>query len=578
MKRRYKSMKSGPFSVLPILGFILLFLASCAGPEAMVRTSIEPVPPGNVTLDEEMVQKAAEEKHAPQAVASIEHKRGAIPTLEVEDKLEDMFAAELYRPDTQKDPVTYDIPVTINKEVQRWITHYLGSGRRSYARALARSGIYLPMMKEIFREKGLPEDLVYLSMIESHFVVHAYSKARASGLWQFIPGTARIYGLKINEWVDERRNPEKSTRAAAEYLSHLYEKFGSWYLAAAAYNAGEGKIQKSLKNYNATTFWDLNEKNRLKRETREYVPKFLAALLIAKDPDLYGFNDIAYEPPLAYDEAVVSHPTGLAVIARLSGTDMDTIRGLNPDLKQWCTPMKERDYKICIPKGSGDRFQSAYASLRPDDRITMARHKVAWGETLGSIARLYGTSVRTIKSFNDLKSDRIYKGATIKIPVGATRYYAAQQKVQERLATGKSKPSTDGYRVTYTVKPGDNPWQIARRHNLAWQDIAHWNNMKNVRLIKPGQKLVLYLDEPQGSAASSPKTSVKQQPESVKVAKADLAPETEDSVFYTVRSGDTLWSISRRFKVALTRLRSLNNLSNNLIKPGDVLALGTENL
>ncbi|MBW2622215.1 MAG: LysM peptidoglycan-binding domain-containing protein, partial [Deltaproteobacteria bacterium] len=367
-------------------------------------------------------------------------------------------------------------------------------------------------------------------------------------------------------------------RAAADYLSHLYKKFGSWYLAAAAYNAGEGKIQKSLKKYNATTFWDLKKKNRLKRETREYVPKFLAALLIAKDPDLYGFNDIVYDPPLAYDEAVVSHPTGLTVIARLSGTSVDTIRGLNPDLKQWCTPMKERDYKIWIPKGSGDRFRAEYASLKPDDRITMARHKVAWGETLGVIARLYGTSVRTIKSFNNLKSDRIYKGATIKIPVGATRYYAVRKKAQKRLAKGKSKSGTGGYRVRYTVKAGDNPWLIARRHNLAWQDIAYWNNIKNVRRIKPGQKLVLYLDEPRGSGASTRKTTVKQRSESVKVARANPASETEDSVFYTVRSGDTLWSISRRFKVALTRLRSLNNLRNNLIKPGDVLTLGTEKM
>ncbi|MBW2623293.1 MAG: transglycosylase SLT domain-containing protein, partial [Deltaproteobacteria bacterium] len=205
-------MKNVSFSALPILGFILIFLTSCAAPEALVRSSIEPVPPASVTLGREIKQKTAEKKHALEIVASIESKRGAIPTLEVEDKLEDMFAAELYRPDTRKGQVTYDVPVTINKDVQRWITHYLGNGRRSYARALARSGIYLPMMKEIFNEKGLPEDLVYLSMIESHFVVHAYSRARALGLWQFIPGTARIYGLKINEWVDERRNPEKSTR------------------------------------------------------------------------------------------------------------------------------------------------------------------------------------------------------------------------------------------------------------------------------------------------------------------------------------------------------------------------------
>jgi len=188
---------------------------------------------------------------------------------------------------------------------------------------------------------------------------------------------------------------------------------------------------------------------------------------------------------------------------------------------------------------------------------------------------LYGTSVGTIKGFNNIKSNRIYKGDTIKIPVGANRYYAAQKRVQEQVAKARLKPDTERYRVTYTVKAGDNPWLIARNHNIAWQDIAYWNNIKNVRLIKPGQKLILHLNEPQASSGSG---VTQRREEAVKTAQADPAPETEGSVLYTVRTGDTLWSISRRFKVAVTRLRSLNNLSNNLIKPGDVLTLGTEKM
>jgi membrane-bound lytic murein transglycosylase D len=571
MKRRFKSIQRVPFLILPILGLFLLFLNSCVAPEAVLLPSIEPVPPQKETVSTERVPEASTVTQATKTLTPIEDKKGSIPTLEVEERLEDMIALELHSLESQEDRVTFDVPVTINKDVQRWITYYLGTGRRSYARALARSGLYLPMMKRIFREKGLPEDLVYLAMIESHFVVSAYSRARASGLWQFIPSTARLYGLRINEWVDERRSPEKSTRAAADFLSHLYEKFGSWYLAAAAYNAGEGKIQKSLKKYKATTFWELTKKRRLRLETRQYVPKFLAALLIAKDPELYGFYDIEYKPPLAYDEVVLSHPTGLTVIARLSGCDVRTIRKLNPDLKQWCTPMKERNYKIWVPKGAGERFQSQYATLKPDDRITMARHKVAWGETLGSIARLYGTSVRTIKSFNNLKSDRIYKGSTIRIPVGATKYYAVQKRYQKNLSRSKSTASTTSRRITYTVRAGDNPWLIARRYDLHWQDIAFWNKIKNVRRLKPGQKLVLYLKKPEASAVSAKKPY-----EPVEMAEASSA--AEGPVSYTVRSGDTLWGISRRFNIRIVQLRHLNNLRNNLIKPGDVLTLGTEKM
>ena len=571
MKRRFQPSQRAPFLILPVLGLFLVFMSSCAVSETVLLPSVEPVPPLKETVSTESIPETSTVTRSIKTLAPIEGKKGSIPTLEVEEKPEEMIALEPDRQESQEDRVTYDIPITINKKVQKWLTYYVGPGRRSYARALARSGLYLPMMKRVFREKGLPEDLVYLSMIESHFVVTAYSRARASGLWQFIPSTARIYGLSINEWVDERRSPEKSTRAAANFLSHLYEKFGSWYLAAAAYNAGEGKIRKSLKKYKATTFWDLTKKRRLKLETRQYVPKFLAALLIAKDPEFYGFYDIKYEPPLAYDEVVVSHPTSLTVIARLSGCDVKVIRKLNPGLKQWCTPMKERNYKIWVPKGAGKRFRSRYAVLKPDERITMARHKVVWGETLGSIAQLYGTSVRTIKNFNSLKSDRIYKGSTVRIPVGATKYYAVQKKYQKNLAGRKSTARTTGRRITYTVRTGDNPWQIARRYDLHWRDIAFWNNIKNVRRLKPGQKLVLYLKKPEASTVSAKKTS---QP--IEMAKAGSG--AEGPVSYTVRSGDTLWGISRRFNVRIARLRYLNNLRHNLIKPGDVLTLGTEKI
>ncbi len=232
-----------------------------------------------------------------------------------------------------------DIPLTLNSKVEYFLYYFQTSGKQSFSRWLSRSSRYIPMMKEILKREGMPEDLVYVAMIESGFQMHARSWANAVGPWQFISDTGRRYSLRIDQWIDERKDPVKATTAAALYLKELYGMFnGDWYLAAAGYNAGENKILRAISMYNTSDFWEISRGSYLKRETKEYVPKLLAAAIIAKDPARYGFSDIAYLPPIEYDTVTIPSRTDLDLVAKLCGTTYESIKELNPDLRHWCTP------------------------------------------------------------------------------------------------------------------------------------------------------------------------------------------------------------------------------------------------
>jgi len=560
-----------------IFVLIIIFMSSCATTNRISKIPAQkPIQEEQAVVIQEEPVKKPEPESTPVCLPA---------SIQVEERLEDMISAELRALEGGEETIKFDVPVTINKDVQTWITYFLGRGRKSFVRALGRSTRYLPLMKRIFREEGLPEDLVYLSMIESHFVVHAYSRAHAVGLWQFIRPTARRYGLKINGYVDERRHPEKSTRAATAYLSDLHEMFGSWYLVAAAYNAGENKVKSSLRRSKAETFWEIAKKGLLRRETRNYVPKFLAAVLLAKDPERFGLNEVAYEPPLEFDEVEISYPVDLSVVAGLCNTNVNTIRRLNPELRVWYTPLNDKHYKIWVPKGSGARFRERYARLKPHQRLVSRAHKVTRGENLGSIARRYGVSVESLKQYNKLRSNIIYAGSTLKIPIGTSKYRIDRSRYQGKTVNRAAIRPPGGNKIIYEVEPGDNIWRIAQDYNLNWRDIAAWNNIADVRRLMPGQKLILYLAEPKKVIFSSTlKDEAKSQPLSApKKANAVNMPSTspqapEKGFSYTVRSGDTLWAIARRFNIELAQIRSLNNIKSNLIRPGDVLTLPTEKM
>jgi len=299
------------------------------------------------------------------------------------------------------------------KAVERNIGLFSNTIRDKFSLWLSRSGKYLDMMKEILRQKDVPENIVFLSLIESGFSPNAYSVAHAAGPWQFIASTAKRYGLEIDWWKDERRDPVKSTGAAADYLKDLHNMFGSWNLAMAAYNAGEGRIQKAMKRSNADNYWALLGTSHIKTETKEYVPRFIAANLIAANPQEFGFGDIEYHEPLSFDEVELDSPLDLSVAAECAGTTIEEIKRLNPELRRWCTPPDVSSYALRIPKGTKEHFSEALDSIPENERFTIERYHVNKGDTFARIAKKTGIPVSTILSLNamekimPLKSGRV---------------------------------------------------------------------------------------------------------------------------------------------------------------------------
>jgi membrane-bound lytic murein transglycosylase D len=282
---------------------------------------------------------------------------------------------------------------------------------------LSRSGKYLDVMKDILRKKDVPENIVFLSLIESGFNPNAYSIANAAGPWQFIASTAKRYGLEINWWKDERRDPVKSTEAAADYLKDLYGMFGSWNLAMAAYNAGEGKIMKAMRRSNADDYWDLLETKHIRSETKEYVPRFIAASMIAANPGEFGFDAIEYHAPLSYDEVEIESPLDLDVAAECAGTTIEEIKRLNPELRRWCTPPDAQRYVLKVPEGSREIFMEKLSAVPEEERFTIDRYTVKKGDTFKSIARRTGIPVQVILSLNSMEKIMPLKaGSSLYVP------------------------------------------------------------------------------------------------------------------------------------------------------------------
>jgi membrane-bound lytic murein transglycosylase D len=249
-----------------------------------------------------------------------------------------------------------DVPIHVNKQVKAYLVYFSTERKSVIRKYLARSTRYLPMIREIFQEHGLPEDLAYLAMIESGFNPHAYSHAAACGMWQFIRGTGVRYGLDINDYQDERRDPEKATHAAAKYLLDLYKQFGSWYLAAASYNCGEGRVQRELNNSTHKSFWDLAGNQCLPNETKNYVPQMIAATLIAKNPEKFGFTAVPHLPPLQYDTVKIEETTSLTAVAVACNVSSEEVQLLNPELRRGITPPGAGSYALKIPKNAADAF------------------------------------------------------------------------------------------------------------------------------------------------------------------------------------------------------------------------------
>jgi len=395
------------------------------GQEPMTRVSAAEAEVHRASPVEAEGTQVQEKKATQEKPASTQEETSTVlqesPGPEADDRLLGLWQKDLDKamemPPGQRQ-IQFSIPVVENGSVRYFLDFFTGKKRFFFARSLARSGRYLPMMVSILREEGLPEDLVYLSLIESGFSPQAYSKAKAVGPWQFIRGTGQRYGLKIDWWIDERRDPVKATRAAAAYLKDLHAQFGEWFLAAAAYNAGERRVEKALQRSSQNDFWSLSQKRYLKHETRNYVPKFIAATLIARAPEKYGFGDVTYDPPMEYDEVTIQGALKLETAARLAKTTVEAIKELNPALRRDHTPPNEDEFVLRVPVGKGEIFAQAYELLPESEkkvRVRIVTHRVKKGETLVSIARRYRQKVTQLMEMNDLKSRRVRVGQELMI-------------------------------------------------------------------------------------------------------------------------------------------------------------------
>lgn len=346
--------------------------------------------------------------------------------------------------------VPYADNQTASRAVDRNISLFANRIKDRFALYLSRSGKYIDIMQNILRKKDIPEDIVFLSLIESGFSTNAYSIAHAAGPWQFIASTAKRYGLEINWWKDERRDPVKSTEAAADYLKDLHGMFGSWNLAMAAYNAGEGKIMRAMKKSNADDYWDLLGTKHIRAETKEYVPRFIAASMIASNPKEFGFEAIEYQTPLSYDEVEIEYPIDLAVAAECAGTTVEEIKKLNPELRRWCTPPDADAYVIKVPEGTGYAFVEKLSAMSEEERFTIDRYTVKKGDTFKSISGKTGIPVPVILSLNSMEKIMPLKtGSTIYLPPKnlfsldnldrALMKKASYKKVKASAVSGKKK-------------------------------------------------------------------------------------------------------------------------------------------
>ncbi|MCG8467557.1 MAG: LysM peptidoglycan-binding domain-containing protein [Gemmatimonadetes bacterium] len=383
-------------------------------------------------------------------------------------------------------------PLIMNERVESWISYFQNVIPERFGLYLERKARYEPMIRRKLREAGMPQDLIYLALIESGMNPYAYSRARAVGMWQFIASTGRAYDMEISFWIDERRNPEKATDAAIRYLSDLYRQFGSWYLAAAAYNGGPGRIRRGLRRVEGGSFWDLADARLLRRETRDYVPKIIAAAIIGHHPERYGFGDLQPQAPVDVEIVTVPDATSFDVLAEAAGTDQETIRELNPEYPQRVTP-PGRAVSIRVPTAGAAGFETRYAAVPVDERVTWTYHVVTRGQTLGEIAGRYGVTVAGLRAANNnVNPRRLRIGQQLVIPNSArmaSRSGARTSTSPPRAAPApQTRSEVQGGPVTVVVRRGDSLWSIARRYSVSTRQIMEWNRLTSAR-IYPGDRL-----------------------------------------------------------------------------------------
>jgi membrane-bound lytic murein transglycosylase D len=413
---------------------------------------------------------------------------------------------------------SHDIPIPLNAQVLKYIDLFQGRLRDWVRAGLSRGARYLPMIQNVFRAEGLPLDLAYVPLIESAFNPNAVSRAKAKGVWQFMQGTALEHGLRQDWYVDERADPAKATSAAAKYLKTLCGLFsGDWHLALASYNGGPGLVQRALTRSRMSDYWALVENSKLlPRETREYVPMILAAIVIARNPSQYGF-DLTPEAPPAYDEVTITKPVDLRRVAEWSGASLAEIQALNPELRQLVTPLKSREsdqYRLRVPSGTGAALEERFAQADPKDLVTLNWYTVRRGDSLATIANRNGVTRANLAAANYLSvKSPVKPGQSLVIPREATVLLAARadrpqpQPSSRAVATagamlteGPSVAPKEAFRTVYLVKSGDTLFSVARLFNTSVDALKLWNHLRS-SAIHVGDRLTVFTKRPPATSA-----------------------------------------------------------------------------
>jgi membrane-bound lytic murein transglycosylase D len=528
----------------PVFFFILILLFGSAG-AAMedFSSEVREQSAGQSTKPLDRPDTTAEDQQFSSSGAGVETRPLYLPVDETEGNEEPLIEKSDLRENIS-------IPLVLNDAVKHYIHYFTTTKKDLFKRWLTRKKRYAPLIKEVLREHGLPEDLVYLAMIESGFNLHAYSPMKAAGPWQFIPETGRRYGLALNHWVDERRDIRKSTVAAARYLQELFDQFDCWYLAAAGYNAGENRIDRLIKRYDTKDFWQLRAYNTLPRETREYVPQLIAAAIVAKDPEKYGLGEIENVPTFEFVKETVPGGVPLKTVAKAASSDVSSIRTLNPEIRRGITP-PGKDYGIKLPAETDPvTFQSSLTSALNEERrvVGVIRHLTGRRDNVRKITKRYGVSKADLVLVNGSPL-LLKRGRLVYIPrfdkAEREEEYTEAKKADFRNTIAHSTLQSKAQprrAVTHVVKRGETLSVIAAQYGLDVGTLKRINHLKTNR-INRGKRLTL-------------------------VSYVKKAPQRALKKYHRVRRGDTLSQIAEKHGKSAQTIRNMNRLKNNRIQKG----------
>jgi len=446
-----------------------------------------------------------------------------------------------------------DLPLMLTDPVAGYINYFSTRGRSTLEHALIRGGRYQDMIQKILRQEGVPQELIYLAQAESGFHPLAVSRVGARGMWQFMGSRARGYGLQRSWWVDERQDPEKATHAAARHLKDLYNQFGDWYLAMAAYNSGPGTVQQAVRRTGYADFWELYRRNVLPKETRNYVPIIVAVTIMAKNPAQYGLDQLETEKPIAYDTVKIDYPVDLRLVAECVDAPAATLQELNPSLLRWTTP-KNQEFELRLPAGTKASYLSAIQAIPQDMRVWWRYHKIAPGDTLTSIAGEYHSTPHAIAQANDLEIQAdLEPESRLVIPIAPGKHPPSEQATYARRIT------------RYKVHKGDTVQSVADNFGVPPVMVRRWNHLKG-ESVQGRRVLYVHLPvTPNGSdaiRASTPKSQSSNR----------LRRTAKTPTRHKVMQGETLSSIASSYKTTVAAIRHDNgNLAT--LRPGMILLI-----